>query len=266
MLRWPRPLLRWPRPRHQVRLSGSPPSPNGASSFHLWWQLPSAGVVTEVSAVVEIVTAPAVDSLYFWALQVGFAQEGRSVGAGHTGLQWHPGARGGAVNWGGYEEAGGELSGTRSVLPEVDSPNTVVWPWQPGRPYRFTVSRGTPGSWRSEVTDLVDGRQVTLRELAIGASELTSPAVWTETFARCDDPPVSARWSQLRARRADGSTLSPSSLVSTYQSVADGGCSNTESRADGAAVVQTTGLPGPRSGHDGQILPYGDGLARTPPA
>lgn len=223
--------------------------------------------MTEVSAVVEIVTAPAVNSLYFWALQVGFARERRSVGAGHTGLQWHPAAPGGAVNWGGYDESGRELTGTPSSLPEVDSPNTLRWPWQAGRPYRLTVSEGAPGRWRSQVTDLVDGRQVTLRDLAVHATELTSPVVWTEMFARCDDPSVRARWSQLRARRGDGAVVSPSALVCTYQSLADGGCSNTESTLsspaslaalspDGTAVVQTTGLAGPRSGHHGQTLPY----------
>lgn len=251
-------VLRWPRFRQPVRLTGSPPSPNGASSFHLWWQLTSGEAVTEVNAVVEIVSAPAVRSLYFWALQVGFAREGRSVGAGHTGLQWHPAAPGGAVNWGGYGETGAELTGTPSSLPEVDSPNTLIWPWQPGRPYRLSVSRGTPGHWRSQITDLVDGRHVTLRELAVDATELTSPVVWTEMFARCDDPVVRARWSQLQVRRADGVTLAPSALVTTYQSVAEGGCSNTESQADGAAVLQTSGLPGHRSGHHGQTLPYGD--------
>ncbi len=247
----------WPRRRQQIRLSGPPPSGNGASSFHLWWQLPATGPVTEVSAVVEILTAPAVASLYFWALQVGFAQQGRSVGAGHTGLQWHPGAPRGAVNWGGYDEDGRELAGTTSSLPEVDSANTVHWPWKPGRPYRITVSPGRTGTWRSAITDLVDGRQVTLRELAVDATELTSPVVWTETFAPCDAAAVSARWSQLGARQGDGAEVAPSALVSTYQSWSDGGCSNTESHADGSAVVQTTGGAGPRSGGDGQTLAYG---------
>lgn len=251
-------MVRWPRVRRPVRLTGSPPSPNGASSFHLWWQLPATAAITEVSAVVEIVSEPVVGSLYFWALQVGFAQRGRSVGAGHTGLQWHPRSPRGAVNWGGYDESGRELDGTPSSLPQVDSANTLQWPWQPGRPYRFTVSAGAPGRWRSQVTDLVDGRQVILRELAVEATELTSPVVWTEMFARCDDPPVSARWSQLQVRRPDGTVVSPRAVVSTYQSVAEGGCSNTESRPDGATVVQTTGLAGPRAGHHGQTLPYGD--------
>jgi hypothetical protein len=249
-------MLRWPRRSQQVRLSGPPPSGNGASSFHLWWQLPAVAAVTEVSAVVEIVSAPTVASLYFWALQVGFARGGRAMGAGHTGLQWHPGAPGGAVNWGGYDESGHELPGAPSSLPEVDSQNTLAWPWQPGRPYRFTVSAGQSRTWRSQVTDLADGRQVTLRELAADSTELTSPVVWTEMFARCDDPPVAARWSQLQVRNADGAVVSPSALVSTYQSFTDGGCSNTESRPEGAGVVQVTGLAGPRSGHDGQVLPY----------
>lgn len=214
--------------------------------------------MTEVSAVVEIVSAPVVGSLYFWALQIGFARAGRSVGAGHTGLQWHPGAPTGAVNWGGYDENGRELIGTPSSLPEVDSPNTLAWAWHPGRPYRLSVARGPTGGWESHVTDLGDGRRVALRELAVDATELTSPVVWTEMFARCDDAAVSARWSQLQVRQADGAAISPFALVSTFQSWAEGGCSNTESQVDGAAAVQTTGLPGPRSGHHGQTLPYGD--------
>ena len=206
--------------------------------------------------MVEIGRPPAPGSLYFWALQVGFALDGRSAGAGHTGLQWHPAAPLGAVNWGGYDEAGRELDGTPSSLPEVDSANTLQWPWQPGRPYRVTVSRAGTGRWRSQIADLADGREVTLRELAVDATELTSPVVWTEMFARCDDPPVTARWSQLRVLGADGVPVAPSALVSTYQSFADGGCSNTESRPEGDAVVQTTGLTVSRSGHDGQTLPY----------
>ncbi len=206
--------------------------------------------------MVEVVTPPSVGSLYFWALQVGFAHDGRSLGAGHTGLQWHPAAPGGAVNWGGYDRGGRELAGTPSALPEVDSANTLRWPWQPARPYRLTVSRGRPGAWRSEITDLVDGRGVALRELAVDATELTSPVMWTEMFARCDDPPVTVRWSELRARRADGGVLSPTGLMTTYQAFAEGGCSNTESLVDGTSVVQMTGLAGPRRGQHGQTLPY----------
>ena len=137
-------LSRFNQPR--VRLAGTPPSGNGASSFHLWWNLPAAGPFSEVTAVFEVTRAPAVRKLYFWALQVSFVESGREVGAGHTGLQWHPSAPAGAINWGGYYSGGappgtdGTLPGTGSVLPPVDGgPHTRQFAWSPGRQYRFRV-------------------------------------------------------------------------------------------------------------------------------
>ena len=47
------------------RDSGRPTSANGASSFHLWWEMPPSAPLVEVSAVLEVVVPPAVDSLYF---------------------------------------------------------------------------------------------------------------------------------------------------------------------------------------------------------
>ena len=67
-----------------ARTSGEPPSRNGASSFHLNWDVNDRSLI-ECSAVVEVVVAPVVDRLHFWALQVSFAEP--AGGTGHTGLQ-----------------------------------------------------------------------------------------------------------------------------------------------------------------------------------
>src|SRR5207302_11288880 len=83
------------------RVRGAPPSANGASSFHLWWRFSQTELLDEVAAVLEVVVPPSVPQLYFWALQAGFHDGRRTVGAGHTGLQWLPtGAPKAAVHWG----------------------------------------------------------------------------------------------------------------------------------------------------------------------
>jgi hypothetical protein len=252
-----------------VRLSGAPPSGNGASSFHLWWLLPSPGPFSEVRAVVQVAHAPSVRRLYFWALQVSFVQDGRDLGAGHTGLQWHPGAPAGAVNWGGYYSRGplpsgalpsgdGTLPGTGSALPPVDGPHTRHLAWSPGHRYRFRIWSPAAGAWRSEVTDLESAQTTPIRDLLVPATALASPVVWSEVFAKCDDPPTEVRWSCLEAvdvPSTPGARESPlhqaqahqaRSVRLTYQAFADGGCSNTETRAEGECFVQVTGLPSAR--------------------
>ena len=57
-----------PRPwRAGPRTTGFPPSPNGASSFHLIWTPAPDEALVEVAAVLEVLVPPAVDRLYFWA-------------------------------------------------------------------------------------------------------------------------------------------------------------------------------------------------------
>lgn len=228
------------------RLSGTPPSANGASSFHLWWSLPDSGPFAEVSAVLEVVTPPSVARLYFWALQVSFVYRGRDLGAGHTGLQWHPGAPNGAVNWGGYSAAGGELAGTEAELPPVDGPNTRHYPWASGRPYRLRVSAAGAGAWRSEVTDMATGTTTAVRDLLVPATGLAGPVVWSEVFARCDDPPTEVRWSGLETVDFSGRRRRATAVSLTYQSHADGGCANTETRAGPGYFAQLTGLSSAR--------------------
>jgi len=108
---------------------GRPRSSNAASSFHLTWLVdqPSADrpwVAAE--ATLEVLVAPTVPALWFWALQASFVDRGRDGGAGHLGLQWHPDHPGStAVNWGGYDASGTELSGSAAgVASARGKPNT----------------------------------------------------------------------------------------------------------------------------------------------
>jgi hypothetical protein len=236
-------------------------SANGASSFHLIWEMPAGSGLqsrlVEVSAVLEVVATPRDSSLYFWALQVDFLHGGLVCGGGHTGLQWnkrYPERT--AVNWGGYssmESSRGVLSGTESALAGFpDDPNTLEYPWRPGRPYRLRVFRSpeTPGAWRSEVTDVASGVSTTIRDLLppLGCeasdSFLTRPIVWSEVFADCDAPSVTVRWSDLRAVDEAGAVLGPEAVRVNYQSAGDGGCSNTTVVMDQAGgVLQVTNAP-----------------------
>jgi hypothetical protein len=200
--------------------------------------------LVEVAAVLEVVDPPAVDRLYFWALQVSFRDQGAHRGAAHIGLQWnrnHPGN--GAVNWGGYAAGGGLLAGSASALTSApDDPNTRDYPWRPGRPYRLRVSAapGPPGRWRGEVTDVLSGEASAIRDLEVPGDRLASPMVWSEVFARCEHPSVAVRWSGLEATTAAGARVVPTGLAVSYEARAAGGCDNTTVAADEAGVLQIT--------------------------
>lgn len=222
-----------------------------ASSFHLWWRFPAGArraPLVEVSAICEVTVPPAIDALYFWALQVGFHDGRLDRGAAHTGLQWHGrGARRRAVNWGGYRaeiDGGGELAGSVSHLKKLDqNGNTVRYPWRPGRPYRFHVAHAgarTDNRWRSTITDLTTGESTVIRDLYAPGRYLVSPVVWSEVFAGCDAPSVVVRWSGLEATTEAGEVVRPASLSVTYQDESAGGCENTDVGADGSGVTQTT--------------------------
>lgn len=224
----------------RTRTRGFPPSGNGASSFHLGWSLPAgAGHLVEAGVTLEVETPPAVDRLYFWALQVAFP----GAGAAHLGLQWnnrHPGF--GAVNWGGYATDGSLLAGTESPLPSTpDDPSTRDYPWEPARPYRLLVRRAAEGEWRGEVTDVRTGSTTAVRDLASAAPYLAGPMVWSEVFARCDDPSVTARWSDFQVTTDRGDRFAPTGLTVNYQSHSEGGCANTTSVLDDqGGALQTT--------------------------
>jgi hypothetical protein len=242
---------------------GVPPSGNGASSFHLSWLVdpPAAGrewVAAE--AVVEVTDPPAVPALSFWALQCSFVDRGRSAGAGHLGLQWyaaHPGST--AVNWGGYGADGRELEGSTSSLPSATgNVNTRDFAWSPSVEYRLRISRSGegPGSrtaWRGEVTDLASGSTVVVRDLFAEGTALTAPVVWSEVFARCDDPGASVRWSALQMIDGEGRATEARRVRVNYQSLADGGCTTTDSSVDDVGVVQRTGTV--RRTPQGAVLP-----------
>lgn len=236
-------------------------SPNGASSFHLTWEMTDPLVqdsrLREVSAVLEVRVPPSVRSLYFWALQVDFADAEGIWGGAHTGLQWnqrYPDST--AVNWGGYASAargGAVLSGTVSSLPGfADDPNTLSYHWVPERPYRLRVypSPETTGAWRAEVTDVLSGATSVIRDLLpppdrpTSVYYLTRPVVWSEVFADCDAPSVAVRWSELEAVDETGAVVRPEAVHVNYQAPEAGGCPNTTVAFDGVGgFFQVTNTP-----------------------
>lgn len=235
--------LRPPRRRRRpVRGRGLPPSPNGASSFHIWWELPDLPLAS-ASVTLEVLTPPSVNRLAFFALQAAFWSEAGHEGGAHAGLQWnprHPGSR--AVNWGGYDRSGAVLAGGPSPLPSApDDPNTRDFLWRPGARYRFTIGPRREGGWPAEVVGLDTGERLTIRELICGGGRLRFPVVWSELFTRCDDPSVEVRWSGPRAVGPDGAVIRVERGLVTYQAHRDGGCTNTTVEADGIGLVQRSG-------------------------
>jgi hypothetical protein len=218
--------------RTEPRVTGRPPSANGASSLHLAWRVPTDEELVEASVNLTVPVLPDVPRLYFWALQVSFAH-----GAGaHLGLQWgaDPARRLRHVNWGGYGPTGAELSGSTSDLPSsFANPNTRDYDWEAGRPYRLRIAR-TPEGWAGWVDDTL------VRCLDAPGESLHSPMVWSEVFADCDHPAVAVRWSGLEVVTRSGRCVPINEATTSYQSRQQGGCDNTSSVTDGDAFVQTT--------------------------
>lgn len=238
------------------RTRGRPPSGNGASSFHLWWEPEAPPEVEEVSVGLTIPSLPAHDRLVFWALQVEFMDGPRRMGGAHVGLQWnrrHPQST--AVNWGGYDVAGTILRGSPSSLHSTpDDPNTRDFPWSPGLVHTLTVGRGAEqGSWGAWVTD-GSGTPHHVRDLHPGGTTLARPVVWSEVFAHCDDPSVTAVWTNPVCRTSAG-VWSPTAYRVNYQSERDGGCSNTDVRSVRGGVAQVTSVE--RVCPQGSLVPIG---------
>ena len=61
-----------------------------------------------------------------------------------------------------------------------------------------------------------------VRDLLTGGDALTDVVMWSEVFARCDAPSAAVMWSELRGFAADGSVISPESVVTNYQSNGNG--------------------------------------------
>lgn len=256
--RWRR--LRSQRQGHE-RTAGEPTSSNGASSLHLTWEIPQVPF-TEVSAVLEILQPPLVPRLFFWALQVSFTSERMLRGGAHLGLQWHPRHPGStAVNWGGYApaEVGGLLEGSVSSLPSArNNLNTRDFSWEAGRRYLLKVAPAPESpagmhSWRGSVTDLESGLVTVVRDLHTTGAYLSAPMVWTEAFARCEQPGVAVRWSGMEAVAEGGRVVRPSRVRVNYQSHVDGGCDTTTVIPDELGIIQATGVQ--RQMPQGTLLP-----------
>jgi len=261
-------------PRAAGRVRGLPPSSNGASSLHLRWDIDPQ--LLDVAVNLTVIDAPQVERLYFWALQADFCDSrGRPAGGAHLGLQWHPRYPGStAVNWGGYAAGGGELHGSASALPSaLGNHNTRDYPWQADRGYRLTIApAGTgpgegpadaypPGTlpdgltaWRAAVTDLVTGATTVVRDLYVPGERISGAVVWSEVFARCDDPSVAVAWWDPAASTVGGGRIRPHRAGVNYQSQPDGGCANTNSSVGGGGLVQRTGCE--RTTPQGTVLPW----------
>ena len=237
-----------PAARGPVRDRGLPPSSNGASSFHIWWDLPDLPLAS-VSVVLEVLTPPVADRLAFFAVQASFWSSAGHEGGAHTGLQWnprHPRSR--AVNWGGYDRSGAILPGTPSPFPSTpDDPNTRDFAWTPGARYRLTIgpreggARDDPALWPARIEGLDTGEDLVIRELICDGGHLRAPVVWSELFTRCDDPPIEVRWSEPRAVTPEGAVLRVEQGRVTYQAHRDGGCTNTTVETDEIGIVQRSG-------------------------
>ena len=198
--------------------------------------MPSSDPLVEVSARLTVLTPPSVAELYFWALQVTF-EDGSGA---HVGLQ-HLQDRRHAANWGGYVGGGGgrELQG-------APAGNTHPFEWSAGESYVLRVRRVAEG-WEGSVagglgagSDSGSGSAAFSRVLFAGGSTLSSPMVWSEVFAGCDDPSVRVRWDQLRAVTSSGAVVAPVAVRTSYQSP---GCGNTDVVVDGDGFVQVTSVP-----------------------
>jgi len=194
--------------------------------------VPTHEELTEVSVSLTVLEPPAVPRLYFWALQASF---GPGAGA-HLGLQWGADAprRLLHVNWGGYGSGGGELRGSESVFPSsFGNPNTRDFDWDPGRPYRLTITSDDEG-WAGRVD------RALVRHLRAPGDVLTSPMVWSEVFADCDHPSVAVRWSDPEVVTRSGSRLAVGAVTVSYQDRRSGGCDNISSTVDDHGFVQRT--------------------------
>jgi hypothetical protein len=231
-----------PPPNRPLRTEGRPPSANGASSFHLMWDIPGGRPIVEVGATIVVTELPSVDRLYFWALQVGFMVGGRTVGGAHLGLQFHPAyPNKTAANWGGYDEFGSELSGSVSPLPStLGNANTRDYEWEADKPYRLRIHRSPDRGWRGSITDLSTGVTTAVRDLWVEGDRLAAPMVWSEVFADCDHPSAEVAWSGLEAIDDRGESIEPRAVRVNYQTLAEGGCSNTNSEVTPGGLLQRT--------------------------
>ena len=226
----------------------------GVSSFHLWWQDAPPEPVVAVEVTLEVVEAPVVDRLYFWALQATFNDATTDHGGAHLGLQWnprYPGSR--AANWGGYANVGQwgvDPRGHSVAAPEhAERPEHPRLPVAAGRAVplahlavrrrmarrdhrhddRAHAARARP-SHRRRPTDVAD-------DVVGGLRPLRSP--------ERDGALVEPEWTT-----ASGRVVSPTRVRVTFPSGGD--CPNTDVGTDGIGVFQRTNTP--RTHRDGDVL------------
>ncbi len=258
---WIGDVLKTAHGAHTTRTSGLPSTGNGASSFHARWNFdPKIADIRRVGVTCRVVRAPTVNRLYFWALQASFYDESTGFGGAHTGLQFNPRfPNNRALNWGGYGANGSELAGTPLTISSTPNDNnTGDYEWQEGASYELVIERGSSG-WRALCTNTTTGYQVAVRELFAGGSRLDDIVVWTECFARCDDPTASVEWSGFFVEDSNGERIAPNGFVATYESEEHGGCSNTDTQlfidpgSQSLRVVQHTNVP--RENKSGLLTP-----------
>ena len=75
-----------------------------------------------------------------------------------------------------------------------------------------------------------------MRDLYVPGDRISGVVMWSEVFARCDDPSVAVRWSDPSATTIDGDVVHPDRVSTNYQTHVDGGCANTDSSPDGAGA------------------------------
>lgn len=246
-----------------VCTTGPPQSSNGASSMRGWWQFDDVRQWCEICVTIEVTQEPPA-GLEFWALQVFFDDNTGGVSAGHTGLQHHPSYPGdGAVNWGGYLQSNGSLlnGGPLTNPSAAGNANTMNYPWTAGTKYRYRIYEspvpaplGQLKAWRSEITDLSTNTTTVIRDLYAGGEWMAAPLIFTESFNDCDAPASCVEWSDFQATECDtGEVFQPTAVQLSYQSCAEGGCSNTNMTAAGNTVEACTNTP--RTNSDGAVLP-----------
>jgi hypothetical protein len=114
-----------------------------------------------------------------------------------------------------------------------DNPNTRDFDWEEAHDYRLRIGRGAQG-WGGWVD------RTLVRELDVPGASLSSPMVWAEVFANCDDPGVSVRWSDAEVVARSGQRMALRSAIANYQPRSEGGCDNTSSVVEERAFVQKT--------------------------
>ncbi|MCB1257980.1 MAG: hypothetical protein KDB26_12785, partial [Microthrixaceae bacterium] len=119
--------------------------------------------------------------------------------------------------------------------------------WRPGRPYRLAICRADSAdapdgfrAWRATVEDRDSGDTTVMRDLYVPAERIMGVSVWSEVFARCDDPSTEIRWSNAQVVGPSGEVTYPRRALVNYQSHADGGCANTCSSSGNHGLIQRT--------------------------